>query len=174
MLLSDGIENIKNIGEQRKEKLNGLGVYSVLDMLEYFPRDYEDRSVVTKIADITPNSSFGFVARLSDKPTLTIRGKIKLVRAKVHDGTGQIELVWFNQPYLKNSFDLNKEYWFFGKAEIISLVYLVIVKNGVLDSICYLTARNAVHALCHACGILLGRIVVYKAYHRTYTLGYGS
>ena len=116
MLLSDGIENIKNIGEQRKEKLNGLGVYTVLDMLEYFPRDYEDRSVVTKIADITPNSSFGFVARLSDKPTLTIKGKIKLVRAKVHDGTGQIELVWFNQPYLKNSFDLNKEYWFFGKA----------------------------------------------------------
>ena len=49
--------------EQRKEKLNGLGVYSVLDMLEYFPRDYEDRSVVTKIADITPNSSFGFVSR---------------------------------------------------------------------------------------------------------------
>ncbi|MBQ6555495.1 MAG: ATP-dependent DNA helicase RecG, partial [Firmicutes bacterium] len=116
MLLSDGIENIKNIGEQRREKLNGLGVYTVLDMLEYFPRDYEDRSVVTNIADITPNSSFGFVARLSDKPALTIRGKMKLVRAKVHDATGQIELVWFNQPYLKNSFDLNKDYWFFGKA----------------------------------------------------------
>ena len=116
MLLSDGIENIKNIGDQRREKLNGLGVYTVLDMLEYFPRDYEDRSVITPIADITPGSTFGFVAKLSDKPTLSIRGKIKLVRAKVHDDTAQIELVWFNQPYLKNSFDLNKEYWFFGKA----------------------------------------------------------
>ena len=116
MLLTDDISTLKNIGEQRREKLNKMGVYTVLDMLEYFPRDYEDRSVLTPIADITPGSSFGFVARLADKPTLTVKGKFKLVRAKLTDGTGQLEAVWFNQPYLKNSFQVGKDYWFFGKT----------------------------------------------------------
>ena len=79
MLLTDDIGKIKNIGEQRRSRLNKMGVYTVLDMLEYFPRDYEDRSVITPIAQITPGSTFGFVARLADKPTLTIKGRVKLV-----------------------------------------------------------------------------------------------
>ncbi len=116
MLLTDDIGKIKNIGEQRRSRLNKMGVYTVLDMLEYFPRDYEDRSVITPVAQITPNSTFGFVARLADKPTLTIKGRLKLVRARVCDQTGQIDVVWFNQPYLKNSLQPGKDYWFFGKA----------------------------------------------------------
>lgn len=116
MLLTDDIGKIKNIGEQRQKMLNDLGVYTVLDMLEYFPRDYEDRSVITPISDITPNSSFAFTARLADKPSLTARGRFKIVKARVSDGTGQLDVVWYNQPYLKNSLQAGKTYWFFGKA----------------------------------------------------------
>ncbi|MBR6400961.1 MAG: ATP-dependent DNA helicase RecG [Firmicutes bacterium] len=116
MLLTDDIGNIKNIGTERRSRLNKMGVYTVLDMLEYFPRDYEDRSVVTPVAEITPGSTFGFVAKLDDKPTLSVRGRLKLVRARVSDGTGQIDVIWYNQPYLKNSLQTGKNYWFFGKA----------------------------------------------------------
>ncbi len=116
MFLNDDIDKIKNIGEQRQKKLNALGVYTVKDMIEYFPRDHEDRSVITPIAEITPDASFGFIARLADKPSLTIKGKIQIVKARVGDGTGQIDVVWFNQPYLKNSLIVGRTYWFFGKA----------------------------------------------------------
>lgn len=115
MFLTDDIGQIKNIGEQRQKRLNGLGIYSVEDILEYFPRNYEDRSVISPISELVPNSSAGFVAKFADKPALTMRGKLKIVRARLYDKTGGIDAVWFNQPYLKNSFNVGSQYWFFGK-----------------------------------------------------------
>ena len=52
MLLSDNIINIKNIGEERSKKLQKLGINTINDLIEYFPRDYDDRSNIIKIKDI--------------------------------------------------------------------------------------------------------------------------
>lgn len=116
MLLTDNIRTIKNIGEQRANKLNGLGVYTVGDLVEYFPRDYDDRSDVKSIAQLVSGENNNFKAVIYNTPEVVRVKNVTITKAKAVDETGSVEIVWFNQPYLKNSLQLKNEYLFTGKA----------------------------------------------------------
>lgn len=116
MLLSDSIINIKNIGEERSKKLQKLGIFTVNDLIEYFPRDYDDRSNVCKIKDIELNKINTVKGKIVSKPeTLKMKG-ISITKVRVDDGTGFLEIAWFNQPYLKNTLKYKSEYIFTGKV----------------------------------------------------------
>lgn len=121
MNLNDSIECIKNIGNQRTEKFNKLGVFTIEDLIEYYPRDYEDRSDIKNISSLIINSVNTFKGIIKNKPENISFNNLKLTKAKIIDNTGSIECVWFNQPYLKNSIKLKTKYIFTGK---------VIEKNG--------------------------------------------
>ena len=51
MKLEDSVQFVKGVGEQRAKSLNKLGIYTVEDLITYYPRDYEDRSKIKNIAD---------------------------------------------------------------------------------------------------------------------------
>ena len=50
----DSIEVIKNIGKTRAAQLNKLGIETVEDLVEYYPRDYEDRSTYVPLDEVEP------------------------------------------------------------------------------------------------------------------------
>ena len=50
--LTDGIQYVKGVGPKKKAELNRLGLFTVYDLLTYFPRTYEDQSVLTKISEL--------------------------------------------------------------------------------------------------------------------------
>ena len=54
MQLGDSITSVKGVGEQVAKKLAGLGIHTVADLIDYYPRKYNDYSQVTKIKDIKP------------------------------------------------------------------------------------------------------------------------
>lgn len=116
MELKDDIRQIKNIGEERAKKLNRLGVFTVGELIEYFPRDYDDRSRVTKINETELNKVNTVKGRIVAKPeTIRIRS-VQITKARIEDETGILEVVWFNQPYLKNTIKPRAEYMFTGKV----------------------------------------------------------
>lgn len=115
MVLKDSIKVLKNVGDERTKKLNMLGIYTLKDLIEYFPRDYEDRSKIKKIKDISIDELNTIKGYISFKPEVMKIKDISLTKAKIKDETGEIEVVWFNQPYLKNSIELKKNYIFTGK-----------------------------------------------------------
>ena len=51
MELNEPISVVKNIGETRCKQLNKMGVETVNDLIEYFPRDHEDKSLFVNISD---------------------------------------------------------------------------------------------------------------------------
>ena len=55
--LRSDIRRIKGIGERRAQALNKLGVFSLFDLISYFPRRYEDRSRVKPIALVQDGES---------------------------------------------------------------------------------------------------------------------
>lgn len=115
MQLNSDILEINQIGEQRGKKLHNLGIYTVKDLIEYFPRDYDDRSDMKKIKDLTANEINTFFARIAGSAeNIRIKDKI-LTRVKAEDDTGRVNIVWYHQPYLKNSMEKGKEYLFTGK-----------------------------------------------------------
>lgn len=115
MLLSDDILSIKNIGEERAKKLTKLGIFTIKDLIEYFPRDYDDRSNVFNIKDIQKNKINTVKGKIISKlETLKIKN-ITITKTRIDDGTGFLEVVWYNKPYLKNTINLKQMYIFTGK-----------------------------------------------------------
>jgi len=112
----DSIRYIKGIGPKRAEILNRLGILTIRDLCYFFPRTYEDRSQFLPINTVTPGSQVtirGTVLGTSVRPTRNMT----LCEMVIHDKTGSITAVWFNQPYLSNKFKQGDQVILSGKAE---------------------------------------------------------
>ena len=116
--LTSKISTLKGVGEKRLALFNVMSVYTVQDLLEYFPRDYIDRSIITPIrqAEIGKVSTIKCaVTGISDN--IRLNGKtISKITAK--DESGSVEIVWFNRPYMRNNFKTGSQWSFTGKFVI--------------------------------------------------------
>lgn len=113
---NDSIEVIKNIGKTRKEQLNKLGIETVEDLIEYYPRDYEDRSQFVPIAEIETGKTNTIRGRIAALPEAKRIRAMTIVNVRIKDESGTIECVWFNQPYVKNQLTPGREYTFTGRV----------------------------------------------------------
>ena len=87
-------------------------------LLSYFPRAYDDRRAYKKIADLIPGENACVCAVIAGEPRLSrIRKGLDLIKLRAVDETGALELTYFNQSYLKNTFHTGDAYVFFGRAE---------------------------------------------------------
>lgn len=118
MELTEEISALKNVGQKRTELLNKVGIYTVFDLLEYIPRDYTDRSRITPLSEVSAGEEYTVRAKIKTKPEVFIKGRLRLTRVTVSDGTASAAIIWFNQPYLKNTLMQGAEYLITGKAEI--------------------------------------------------------
>jgi ATP-dependent DNA helicase RecG len=98
-------------------KLKELGVKTLGDLLTYFPRAYKDEAEFTKINEMRTdgvNVVRGKFKSILNVPTRT--GKV-MTRAVVADETGEIPVLWFNQPYVKQQFFKGSEIILTGKLK---------------------------------------------------------
>lgn len=115
MDINESVLKLNNVGEQRANLLNKLNIYTIKDLLEHFPRDYEDRSVIKKISQCEAGEVVSIKGKIVGKGESSLVGSLNITKIKVKDDTGVINIVWYNQPYLKNNF-YNKEFIFTGKV----------------------------------------------------------
>lgn len=112
---------IKFITEKQLNNLKKLGINSIYDIFYYFPRAYDDRTNIKKIAELRMEEYVVVKANI-----LTVSfAKTKLgktaVTARITDGTGIMEVYWFGMPYLKKSLKIGEEYIFIGQAKKTSI-----------------------------------------------------
>ena len=69
--LTTDIRYIKGVGEQRAKSLARLGIRTLGDLLNYFPRAYEDRTAYKTIAEILPEETACVRAMVATEPRLT-------------------------------------------------------------------------------------------------------
>ena len=118
-MLNDDIRKIKGIGEKKAQAFNRLGVFSLSDLISYFPRRYEDRSTFKAIALTSDGEQCCISAVIANEPVLTrIRRGLDIVRFRAADESAVMEISYFNQSYMKNSLRKGDEMVFFGKVEI--------------------------------------------------------
>jgi len=116
--LNTDVRYIKGIGEQRAKSLSKLRITTLRDLISYFPRAYEDRTLTKTIQKSQNGESVCIEAMVAAEPTLhRIRKGLELVKLRAVDATGTLEITYFNQAYLKNSFHTGETYIFFGKIE---------------------------------------------------------
>lgn len=89
------VQFLKGIGEKRAEKLRAVGIDTVYDLLQYYPRRYLDRSNIAQIKTLQPNTEATVVGRIESCGIK--RGRKSRFIAIIFDGTGFLNCVWFNQ-----------------------------------------------------------------------------
>ena len=116
--LNTEVRYCKGIGEKKAQALNKLGVFSLRDLVSFFPRRYEDRSACKPIALTVDGESVCVEAMVADTPRLTrIRRGLDLVKLRAVDDSGALDLTFFNQPYAKDNLRRGETYVFYGKIE---------------------------------------------------------
>ena len=116
--LTTDVRYIKGVGEQRAKSLLKLNIRTLQDLISYFPRSYDDRRAFRCISDLQPGESACVKAMVAAPPTLNrIRRGLELVKLRAVDGSGALDVTFFNQVYLKDSLHPGETYIFYGKAE---------------------------------------------------------
>ena len=114
------IKFLPGVGEQRATLLNReLKIYSLYDLLYYFPYRYVDRSRLFTVAELT--GSMPYVQLCGEIRSFEELGEGAGRRIVAHftDGTGFVDLVWFRGlRYIKNRYKLGTKYVVFGKPTI--------------------------------------------------------
>lgn len=116
-LLSAKIQYLKGVGPAKATKLAKLGIFSVGQLLEHYPRRYEDRSKLKLITELTNGLHEAFRAVVVTINELKSHRGFKIVKIAVRDSSGLAYLTWFNQPYIKNKYQPGMELIIFGKIQ---------------------------------------------------------
>ncbi len=97
------VGSLKGVGPDMERKLARLGLYTAGDLIEHFPRRYDDFSRIIPIRAMRPGKvTFrGEIERV--KGRYARARKLHITEAIISDGTGTVKAVWFNQSYLAQS-----------------------------------------------------------------------
>ena len=116
--LQTDVRYIKGIGETRAKALSKLGIATLQDLIGYFPRRYEDRTMTRAIRELEIGETVCVRAMIAQDPTANrISGGRTVVKARAVDDSGALDLTFFNQEYRKNSLHRGETYIFCGKVE---------------------------------------------------------
>lgn len=108
---------LKGVGPKRAELLAKLGIFTVMDLLEYYPRDYLDLSQTVTVSAAPFEEKCCIRARiLQPAEERVISGGRKLYTLLAYDGTTPLRLVFFNTAYTANSLKKGETYLFYGKV----------------------------------------------------------
>lgn len=117
-MLNYEIQFLKGVGPSRAKKLNRLEIYTIEDILNYFPVKYEDRRTLKKIRELNDNTKALIKIKIYDNPSISkIRKNMTIIKAIGKDDTGFISLTFFNQDYLMDKLNQDDIYYVFGNVK---------------------------------------------------------
>lgn len=110
------------VGPTRAAALAKLGLHTTADLLAYFPRDYEDRTLRESIAVLPPDAPAA-VSALIAEPLRTSypRPGTEVTKGRAVDHTGQLDLTFFNQSYVRRALHPGQAYVFYGQVTGVGL-----------------------------------------------------
>jgi ATP-dependent DNA helicase RecG len=123
MEAGDNIRVIKGIGEKTAKLFDKLGIRTVQELLEHYPRGYEEFDYPVSIANLREGMISTIEAAPVTEPKLKKVRNLQIINIPVGDSSGRLNLTWFNMPFLQRALRMGSHYIFRGK---------VIRKNGVL------------------------------------------
>lgn len=135
------VASLKGIGEKTRDELNKCGIFNIMDLLLYFPRDYENIAMREKMleSDVGGKIIIECEARAIERDLRTKTNKI-ISTVVFFDGNSFIKAKWFNQPYVKNKFKIGFKYVLKGKVEKIKNETLL--SNPIILNLDRSTGKN--------------------------------
>jgi ATP-dependent DNA helicase RecG len=98
--LSRSLETLRGVGPTVTRRLGKLGLHTVDDLLGHAPRRYESAAPERQIADLLAEEEVAIAGVVRDVTVRRPRRRLAIVRARVHDDSGEVPAIWFNQEWL--------------------------------------------------------------------------
>lgn len=118
-MLNKSLNEIKGIGPNRAKALNAQGLFSLHDILYFYPTKYKDFSSAKQIDELYCSMEAAVRVRAVSVPKVSyIRRNMNTVRVKVEDSVGRtMEVVWFNQSYRANQIPSGGYFYLLGRVD---------------------------------------------------------
>lgn len=118
------VSSLSGIGPAKAKLFATLGIYSVADLLSYYPKNWEDRTNRIPLAEYNHHQKIHTIAKVNAHNWFGY-GKMRTLKIEITDGSAKAELVAFNRPFLEKSIPVDS---------IISVTGSFSVKYGHLQS----------------------------------------
>ena len=115
--LSKEIQYVKGVGPAKAKALKTLGISTLKDLVTYYPRGYEDRSIIKKLNEVNDEDKVCIEVRALTNCVVRMLGRTRSIeKLVVTDETDNMTITWFNQPYLSRQIKQGEMYRFYGKV----------------------------------------------------------
>lgn len=111
------LTQLKGVGPKTEKKLNRLGLFSLKDFLENYPRTYVNKGNIVKIGDFSDGDFVTVKGRVAGVQSQMTKFKKSMLKLKITDGFGYLQLIYFNAPYLQKKFQVGETFYFFGQIK---------------------------------------------------------
>lgn len=122
--IKNPVSSVNGVGPALTKNLAKLNVFTVGDLLQYFPRDYEDRTRRVSLSQFAQSPKIHTVAKIVRHEWFGY-GNMRTLKLVINDGTAQAELICFHRPFFEKSFPI---------GAIISVHGSFFVKYNALQS----------------------------------------
>ena len=103
MIEQSKIHEIKGVGEKTEKLFAKLGIYTVGDLLRYYPRNYDVYEEAVPIAEVEDGRTVTVTGMIFGRVQVGGSRNLQVTTIHVKDLTGTIKAVWFRMPFLKNT-----------------------------------------------------------------------
>lgn len=114
---NDSIDKIKGVGEKTKKAFERIGIETVQDLLEHYPRGYEEFTMPIPISQVREGEMATIEASLTMSPRLKRVRHLQILNVRVRDNSGSLLITWFNMPFLMKKLGMGSRYLFRGKVK---------------------------------------------------------
>lgn len=112
------VSSLHGVGRVKAQAYASAGVFTLYDLLYYFPRAYENRANILPLTSTDPDGKCATVLTVATEPKIAnVRRGMSLLKFRAFDDSGVCDITYFNQNYLKDKFPIGSTFRFYGKIE---------------------------------------------------------
>src|SRR5580704_6774346 len=117
MIAETPLTELTGVGEAQARRFAVLGIKTVGELIDYYPRRYEDYSVLTPISRLRPGP-VSIEAVIKQVTGRYARRGLHITEAVASDEGGSVRLIWFNQPYRAAALRIGASYYIAGEYQL--------------------------------------------------------
>ncbi|MFT4656817.1 MAG: ATP-dependent DNA helicase RecG [Candidatus Aldehydirespiratoraceae bacterium] len=112
------VERLKGVGPKKQESLKKVDIANLFDLITTYPRRWVDRTNEARLADLVPGEQALVLVTVRSVNKRTMRNRRTMVNVNVGDGSGRMDVVFFNQPWRERQLQEGLQVALYGKADI--------------------------------------------------------
>ena len=98
MQFTDSVRSLKGVGDKIEKNLNKLGIFTVEDLLEYYPRTYQTYDAPVDVSEVTPGKRFAVKGYLHRSLARIPGGRVEKTVGVLTGGKFRLQLIWYRMP----------------------------------------------------------------------------